>query len=58
MYAKKFIWLGFAVGSTVGGYVPTMWGDDMISFSGLFFSFIGGLVGIWGGYKLNEMIES
>lgn len=57
MNPKTLVWLGLGVGSTVGGYVPTLWGGDLISFSGLFGSFIGGMVGIWAAYKLNQMID-
>ncbi len=57
MSLKSLIWIGMGLGSFVGGYVPSLWGADMISFSGLFGSFIGGFVGIWGAYKLHQMIE-
>ena len=57
MTPKSLIWFGMLVGSTVGGYVPTLWGADLISFSGLFGSFIGSLVGIWAAYKLYRMID-
>lgn len=57
MELKKLIWIGMLLGSCVGGYVPTMWGAEMISFSSLFGSFIGSFVGIWAAYKLNQMIE-
>lgn len=57
MSIKTLVWLGFGLGSFVGGYVPTLWDADMISFSGLIFSFLGGIAGIWGAYKLHQMIE-
>ncbi len=58
MNPKTLVWLGFGIGSTVGGYMPALWGGDVISFSGLFAGFIGGLVGIWGAYKINQMIDN
>jgi hypothetical protein len=32
--------------------LPTMWGDDMLSVSGLLLSLVGGIVGIWAGYRV------
>ena len=54
MSRKTLIWIGVAVGSTAGGYVPVLWGADMISFSGLLGSVVGGLLGIWVGFKLGD----
>ena len=51
---KKFIWGGLFLGSTVGGYLPSLWGGNMLSLSGILLSFIGGLVGIWLGYRLGR----
>lgn len=42
------------VGSAVGGYLPVLWGGDLISFSGLILSTVGGFVGIWLGYRYGE----
>lgn len=52
---KKFIWLGLFVGSTIGGYLPVLWGDSVFSYSSIFFSAVGGIAGIWAGYKLGQM---
>lgn len=57
MSLKTLIWFGMFIGSAAGGYVPTIWGADTISFSSLFGSLIGGIVGIWAAYKLHQMIE-
>lgn len=53
---RTFIWVGLFVGSTIGGFVPALWGGSLISFSGVFFSFIGGLLGIWLGYKIGNSL--
>ncbi|MFH1911700.1 MAG: hypothetical protein ABIJ57_15355 [Pseudomonadota bacterium] len=52
MTQKKLIMLGMAVGSIAGGYLPALfWLDElMISLLG---SFIGGIIGIWIGYKFS-----
>jgi hypothetical protein len=51
---KLFIWLGLIVGSTVGGLVPLLWGDDVISVAGIALSAVGGIAGIIAGYKLAQ----
>jgi hypothetical protein len=51
---KRLIWMGAFVGSTVGGFLPSLWHASFLSFSGLACSTIGGLVGIWAGWKLGQ----
>jgi hypothetical protein len=51
---KALIWLGLTVGSAVGGYLPLLWGGDLISFSAVLLSAVGGIVGIWLGYRFGE----
>jgi len=46
------IWIGILIGSTIGGFVPALWGADLISYSGILFSGIGAVVGLFIGYKL------
>jgi hypothetical protein len=49
---KKWVMLGMVIFSTVGGYMPVLFGQDdlMVSLLG---SFIGGIIGIWTGYKFS-----
>jgi hypothetical protein len=51
---KKFIWIGMFVGSTIGNMVPMLWGGDALSLTGLFFSLVGGIAGIWLGYRWGQ----
>ena len=53
---KKFIYIFMFIGSTVGGFIPTLWGAGVLSLSGLFFSFLGGLLGIYVGYKIGNSL--
>ena len=53
---KKFVWIGLFVGSSIGNMLPMLWGGDAISISGVFFSLVGGVVGIWIGYRLGQSI--
>ncbi len=48
------IWLGVIVGSAVGGYIPALWGAGMFSMSSVLLSALGGIVGIWLGFKINQ----
>ncbi len=54
MNSKSLIWLGMFIGSTIGSFIPTLWGADIFSFSSIIFSIIGGLAGIFLGLKLGE----
>ncbi len=51
---KRTIWLGLFVGSTIGGYVPLLWGADLFSFSSIFFSAAGALLGIWVAFRMQS----
>jgi uncharacterized membrane protein YeaQ/YmgE (transglycosylase-associated protein family) len=54
MSTKSFIWIGMFVGSTIGGFIPMMWGADMFSFSSVIFNAIGAIVGIYLGFKMGQ----
>ena len=54
MDRKKLIWLGLFVGSTVGGFIPSIWDSSMVSMSGILGSAIGGILGIWLGLRISE----
>jgi len=54
METKRFVWLGFFVGSFIGSYIPNLWGVAMFSFSSIIFSAVFGIVGIWAGYKISQ----
>jgi len=54
MNSKSMIWLGLIVGSTIGGFIPSLWGESFLSYSSVFLTAIGGLVGIWIGFKLGN----
>ncbi|MBI5127254.1 hypothetical protein HZA76_02250 [Candidatus Roizmanbacteria bacterium] len=54
MSAKTKVMAGMIIGSSLGGYLPSLWGDSLFSYSGLILSTIGGLLGIYIGYKLSQ----
>jgi hypothetical protein len=51
---KKLVWIGMFVGSAIGNMIPMLWGGDVISLSGILFSLVGGIIGIWVGYRLGQ----
>ena len=57
MTTKTLIYLFLAIGSFVGGWVPTLWGASALGFASVIGGFIGGAAGIWAGFKLGKAIE-
>ncbi len=55
---KKTILIGATIGGIVGGYIPTLFGDNSV-FSGwsILGSMIGGLVGIWATVWISKRYE-
>lgn len=47
------IWLGALIGSTIGGFIPDLWGTGLFSYSSVLLSGIGALAGLWLGYKMS-----
>ena len=54
MSPRRLIWIGAMAGSTLGGMLPCLWHASAFSLSGFAFSIIGGLAGIWAGWKLSR----
>ena len=46
------IWLGVLVGSTLGGFIPDLWGAGLFSYSSVLLSGVGAIAGLWLGYKM------
>ena len=54
MRRTSLVWVGLVIGSAAGGYLPALWGGDLLSFSSLILSGVGGIAGIWLGYRFSE----
>ena len=54
MQQRPLIWIGMFVGSTIGGLIPDLWGAGFLSFSGILLSGVGGIAGIYIGFKLSQ----
>lgn len=52
MSQKTIIYLGLFIGSTIGGFIPMLWGGSLFSVSAVLLSGAGGIAGIVAGYKL------
>ena len=45
MSAKTLVFLGMTIGSVIGGYIPTLWGAGIFSYSSVLFSGLGAILG-------------
>lgn len=55
MKAKTLIMIGMVVGSTLGGYLPALWGAGGFSIASVILGMVGGIAGIWAGFRLSRM---
>lgn len=51
---KRVVMLGMVFGTTLGGYLPTLFNVDAFSFVSLLGSAVGGVIGIWFAYKIQN----
>ena len=52
MNDKRLIMFGMIVGSVLGGWLPSLWGAGGFNMTSIVTSTVGGLAGIWAGWKL------
>ncbi len=43
-----------AIGSTVGSFIPTLWGAGFLSISSVLLTAVGGILGIWIGWRMSN----
>jgi hypothetical protein len=56
MSRRRLYLLGAAVGGTVGGLLPGLWGGSDFSGLSVLLSMIGGFAGLWGAYLLRNAV--
>jgi hypothetical protein len=54
MSTKTLVMTGLIIGSTLGGYFPSIFGQDVFSVWGIIGTAIGGILGVYLGYKLGD----
>ncbi len=54
MDTRKAVLWGGLIGMSIGGYVPTLWGSSMFSFTAMLCSAAGAVLGFWLGYRLTN----
>ena len=54
MNSKSAIWIGMFIGSSLGGFIPTLWGASFLSLSSVILTAIGGMAGIYLGFKMSD----
>ena len=50
---KKVLWMCMAVGSTIGGYLPTFFGQGSFSLASIVGSGIGGVAGVFAAQRID-----
>jgi hypothetical protein len=46
------MWIFVLVGSTIGGFLPMLWGGSAFGLASLAFGSLGGIAGVWCAVKL------
>ena len=55
MSSKQIIYISMFVGSLIGGWIPSaLWDAGMFDLSSVFFTALGGALGIYIGYKFTQ----
>ncbi len=52
MSPKAIVMIGVTVGSSIGGYVPALWGGSLFSVSSVLLGTIGGIIGLVITYRM------
>lgn len=55
MNQKSITRVCMLVGAAVGGYVPLLWGGDLLSMSSIVLTAVGAIAGIYAGFKIGRM---
>ena len=50
---RKVLWMCMAVGSTVGGYLPTVFGQGSFSLASIVGSALGGVAGVFAAARID-----
>jgi len=53
---KKVLWMCMAAGSTIGGYLPTFFGQSSFGLISIFGSLVGGVAGVFAAQRIDADI--
>lgn len=53
---KLLIGIGMFLGTTIGSYIPILWGGSLLSITSILWSVIGGIVGILIAYRISKYL--
>lgn len=56
MNPRSLPMLGALIGGSLGGYLPSFFGSSSFSMAAILWSLVGGIAGIWVGYRLMRMV--
>jgi hypothetical protein len=54
MSSKSAIWIGMFIDSTLGGFIPELWGAGFLSFSFILSTAVFGILGIYLGFRMSN----
>jgi hypothetical protein len=57
MNTKHFIWIATIICGYIGGFIPTLWGASGFSFSTIIGNTLGGILGVFIGFKLSQWVS-
>lgn len=52
--SKSLAMIGMIVGSLIGGYIPVLFGADLLSLISVITTAIGGILGVWLALKISD----
>ncbi len=52
---RSVVGLCALVGTTVGSFVPALWGGSELSLGSLLFGAVGGIAGVWFGARVGQI---
>lgn len=53
---RLLIGVGTFAGSTIGSYLPVLWGGSLFSLASVLLSMVGGIAGIFMAYRLSKFL--
>ena len=52
---KSLVYIGAGIGGTIGGFIGSAIDHSLLGLWGIILSGVGGILGIWAAYKIQQM---